>query len=193
MFEDESGGSGRKILKGPSLYFVVAAVTFKDFNEVNECDQRIDRLHNELNLAPNFEFHCSKNSTKVRRAFLNAVTPYPFFYHVFALNKKPQKLWGQGFNNKSSLYKYAVGVTFENAKDWMDDTIVVIDQSGNKQFQWELAGYLRGRIKTSDSKRLIKKVKQQSSQANNLLRLADYVACGFEPPYRWENRCFGAS
>lgn len=177
VFVDESGDSGRKILNGSSLYFVVAAVTFEDFDEANACDQRIDRLRDELNLAPNYEFHFSKNSKKVRQAFLNAVSPYPFFYHVFALNKDPQKLWGPGFDNKSSLYKYAVGVTFENAKAWLDNAIVVIDQSGNKQFQGELARYLRKRIKDSEGKRLIKKVKQQRSQGNNLLQLADYVAC----------------
>ena len=176
MFVDESGDSGRKVLNGSSLYFVVAAVTFEDFDEANACDKRIDQLRDELNLTPNYEFHFSKNSKKVRQAFLNAVAPYPFFYHVFALNKEPQKLRGPGFDNKSSLYKYAAGVTFENAKAWLDDAIVVIDQNGNKQFQGELARYLRRTIKDSEGKRLIKKVKQMRSQGNNLLQLADYVA-----------------
>ena len=103
VFVDESGDCGRKILDGSSLYFVVAAVTFEEHDEANACDQRIDLLRRELNLAPGYEFHFSNNSKKVRQAFLSAVAPYLFFYHVFALNKDPQKLWEPGFDNKSTL------------------------------------------------------------------------------------------
>jgi hypothetical protein len=176
VFVDESGDSGRKIPHGSSAYFVVGAVTFEDYDEASECDARIARLREELKLPPTFEFHFSHNSKRQRQAFLEAVSPYQFFYHIFALNKDPVKLWGPGFNHKASLYKYAAGLTFENAKAWLDNAIVVIDRNGSKEFQWELARYLRRRIKDGDGRNLIKKVKQADSRGNNLLQLADYVA-----------------
>ena len=43
-FVDESGDSGRKILNGSSLYFVVAVVTFEDHDDALACDHRIGLL-----------------------------------------------------------------------------------------------------------------------------------------------------
>lgn len=174
-FVDESGDAGRKIAKGSSPYFVVALVTFQDDNEALTCDERIGLLRGELGLPTAYEFHFAKNSKKVRQAFLSAVNPFPFFYHVFALNKNPERLYGPGFENKDSLYKYAVRLTFENAKPFLDNAIVVIDENGDAKFRDELATYLRKRVKDPDGRRLIRKVKLQRSSGNNLLQLADYV------------------
>ena len=176
-FVDESGDPGRKILNGSSLYFVVAVVTFEDNDEALACDQRIELVRRELGLPPRYEFHFSENPKKTRQAFLAAITPYPFFFHVFALNKDPQKLYGPGFEYKDSLYKFAAGLTFENAKPFLASTTVIIDQNGDRNFQRELAKYLRRRIRDEEGARLIKSVKQQKSSGNNLLQLADYVAC----------------
>ncbi len=63
---------------------------------------------------------------------------------------------------------------FENAKDKLENAIVVVDKSGSLDFRNQLAKYLRKRIKDQD--RLIKKVKLQRSEANNLIQLADYIA-----------------
>ena len=128
VFVDESGDSGRKIQNGSSKYFVVCAVTFEDHEIANNCDRRIDLLREVLRLPPTFEFHFAHNSKKIRLAFLDAVSPYQFYYHVFALNKDPEKLWGKGFNYKSSLYKYAASLTFENAKAWLENATVIIDR-----------------------------------------------------------------
>jgi hypothetical protein len=175
-FLDESGDPGRKILNGSSVFFVVALVTFNVQEDADACDRRISLLREELNLDPGFEFHFSKNAKRVRRAFLEAVTPYDFFYHVFALNKDPQKLYGPGFDHKESLYKFTTRLTFENAKPYLSNATVIIDGSGDRKFRDELATYLRARVNDQGGRQLIKKVKIQRSQGNNLLQLADYVA-----------------
>ena len=176
VFVDESGDAGRKIVNGSSLYFVVALVTFDDHDEADACDQRIALLRRELNFAPSYEFHFSGNSRKVRRQFLEAVSPYRFFYHSFALNKDPQKLYGPGFDHKESLYKFTAGLTFENAKPFLNNATVVVDECGDRKFRDELAAYLRARVRDEGGRRLIKKVKLQRSSGNNLLQLADYIA-----------------
>ena len=176
VFIDESGDPGRKTDRGSSLYFVVALVSFDDDGEALACDKRIDLLRQELNRPSNFEFHFAKNSKNIREQFLKAVTPYTFFYHIFALNKDPNKLYGPGFDVKESLYKFTARLTFENAKPYLDNAKVVIDKSGDWRFRDELATYLRRRVRDREGRRLIRGVKLQRSDGNNLLQLADYVA-----------------
>ena len=174
IFIDESGDSGLKIDKGSSRYFTVGLVLFEEYEEAISCDQRIQLLKKEVGWRENDEFHFKNNSDKIRVAFLKAVSPYNFFYYGIVINKDPKKLFGDGFKNKSSFYKYACGLVFENAKEKMRDSTVIIDESGNLDFKNQLATYLRKRVNKND--KLIKKIKMQRSESNNLLQLADYVA-----------------
>ena len=66
---------------------------------------------------------------------MNAVAPYSFFYYGIVINKDSSKLYGDGFRNKSSFYKYACSLVFENAKEKLNNAIVVIDKSGNLNFE----------------------------------------------------------
>ena len=175
VFVDESGDPGRKLGQGSSTYFTVALVTFEDNSVAAACDERISLLRLELSLPKDHEFHFYANSSKVRQAFLTAVSPYDFFYHAFSLNKDPAKLYGPGFNFKGPLYKNVCGMVFENAKPYLDDATVVIDKSGEREFRNELAAYLRRKMKVS-GRNPIRKIKMEQSRLNNLLQLADYVA-----------------
>lgn len=174
VFIDESGDSGLKIEKGSSRFFTVSLVVFEDNDEAEACDKRIELLKREIGWEGGSEFHFKRNSDKVRETFLNAVSPYSFFYYGIVINKDPKKLWGAGFKNKESFYKYACGLVFENAKEKLQKASVVIDRSGNLEFRNQLAKYLRRKVNVKD--RLIVKVKMQRSTGNNLLQLADYVA-----------------
>lgn len=175
VFIDESGDPGLKIEKGSSKFFTVALVIFEDKEEALACDQRIKLLKRELGWEENSEFHFKRNSDKARRALLKAVAPYNFFYYGIVINKDPKKLWGEGFRNKTSFYKYTCSLVFQNAKDKLTESIVVIDKSGSLNFRNQLAKYLRRR-RDEEGKRLIKKIKMQRSKGNNLLQLADYIA-----------------
>ena len=176
VFIDESGDPGRQIHRGSSRYFIVALVTFDDDQDALDCDHRIESLKRELGRPPGFEFHFAKNSKNIREEFLKAVTPYPFFYHIFALDKDPSKLHGLGFDDKETTYKFTALRTFENAKPYLDYARVVIDESGDRKFRDELATYLRRRVRDREGRGLIRGVKTQRSRNNNLLQLADYVA-----------------
>ncbi len=173
-FIDESGDSGLKTESGSSRYFTVGLVVFEDLDEASACDQRIQLLKKELGWLANSEFHFKRNSDKIKRAFLNAVSPYNFFYYGIVINKDPKKLWGEGFKNKESFYKYACGLVFENAKEKLERSIVTIDESGSLDFKRQLAGYLRRKVNRENN--AIRKVKMQRSESNNLLQLADYIA-----------------
>lgn len=175
-FIDEAGDTGLKTNEGSSRYFVVALVVFEDHDEATRCDQRISLLRTELGYQERYEFHFSHNSDRVRKRFLEAVAPYNFFYFGFALNKDRDKLWGPGFQVKASLYKFTCGTVFENAKPYLCDATVVIDESGTDTFRRQLGKYLSSRTLDQTSRPTIKKVKMQRSASNNLLQLADYVA-----------------
>jgi hypothetical protein len=172
VFIDESGDSGTKIPEGSSAFFIVSLVVFEDHDEAIACDQRIELLKRELGRDSQSEFHFKKNSDRIRLAFIKAVAPYNFFYYGIVLDKK--NLPREGFEDKRSFYKYACGLVFENAKDKLDQAIVVVDRSGSLEFRSQLESYLKKKM--NDETKRIKSVKMQRSCSNNLLQLADYVA-----------------
>lgn len=174
-FIDESGDPGRKLTKGSSRFFVVAVVIFEDNDVAADCDQRISLLRRELSLPKDYEFHFYCNSHRVRLSFLQAIAPYPFFHHCFALDKDPKKLLGEGFKHKESMYKYVCRLVLTNARPQLSQATVVIDESGDRRFRNQLVPYLRKHIE-EEGRRVIKKVKSEPSLSNNLLQLADYVA-----------------
>ncbi len=174
VFIDESGDSGLRIESGSSRFFTIGLVVFEDLEEATACDQRIQLLKKELGWTRESEFHFKNNSDRVRKAVLQAVAPYSFFYYGIVINKDPEKLYGEGFRSKNSFYKYTCSLVFENAKEKLQDAIVVVDRSGGLDFRSQLATYLRKRM--NKDKKILKQVKMQRSESNNLLQLADYVA-----------------
>jgi len=173
VFIDESGDPGLKLAEGASRFFTIVMIAFEDHDDALACDQRIGLLRTELSLPPDYEFHFKENSDRVREAFFKAVIPYNFFYYGIVINKI--QLRGEGFKYKESFYKYVSSLLFENAKDKLNNAIVVIDQSGRKLFKYQLATYLKKKANTKEKVR-IKKVKMQDSKGNNLLQLVDMVA-----------------
>ena len=172
-FLDESGDTGRKTDGGSSKYFIVSLVFFLDNDEALACDQRISLLRNELGLPDNYEFHFSNNSKRVREAFLEAAARYNFTVITVVINKDRDKLYGEGFNIKSSFYKYACQMVLTNAMPYLDQATLILDRSGSATFQGQLKNYLRNKL--DDHERLkIKKIKAQDSHKNNLLQLVDY-------------------
>lgn len=176
VFLDESGDPGLAIEKGASKYFTIALVVFEDNEEATACDQRIDLLRKEIRWKKGEEFHFKRNSHRIRKSFLQAVAPYNFFYYGIVFDKNPHKLSNDLFLSKKSFYSYTCGLVFETAKSRLHEAIVIIDKSGGTEFRIELTKYLRRKMNTQGKVLLIKKVKMQTSQGNNLLQLADYIA-----------------
>ena len=172
-FLDESGDSGLKPAQGSSRYFVVALVTFDDNDEAEAADQRITLLRRELGFHPSYEFKFNKCRGDVREAFLRAVAPYSFFHFGVVINKA--RLYGEGFKYKEPFFKYVSSLVFQNAKPFLDNTTVVIDGTGSRDFRKSLQQYLKKRI-NEPGQRSIAKVKVQDSANNNLLQLADMIA-----------------
>ncbi len=80
VFVDESGDTGLHLAKGSSDLFAVMLVMFEENDEAQAADDRITLLRRELRKSEAFEFYFKENSDAVRRAFLEAIVPYNFFY-----------------------------------------------------------------------------------------------------------------
>jgi hypothetical protein len=180
VFIDESGDTGFKFKEGSSDYFIIVLVVFEDFDQANLCDQRIQQLKTELGKKQDWEFHFKTNTHKIRETFLKAVLPYNFFYYGIVINKS--KMLGTTFENKENFYRYTCSLVFENAKDKLNNAIVLIDGSGEREFRNNLSKYLKHKM-NDYNKQLIKKVKMQTSHSNCLLQLADYVAGSINRSY----------
>lgn len=174
IFIDESGDTGRKTEKKSSALFVVSMVRFNDAEEAQRCDQAIDSLRQQLTLPSDFEFHYSRNTDRIRKEFLKEVSKFKFRVKTLAIDKEPSILYGEGFNNKDSFYKYACRLLLESAKGVVKDATVVIDRRGSKSFQLEMKQYINKKF--DNGLKMIKKVKQDGSHKNNLLQVADYFA-----------------
>ena len=168
VFIDESGDTGLTIEKGATKYFIIVMVAFEDNDEASACNKRIDLLRRELRLSPDYEFHFHRNSDRAREAFLRAVLPYQFFYYGIVINK--EKLFGEGFKNKESFYKYAASLLFENAKDKLERAIVVIDESGRQLFKYQLASYLRKNINSGAVNRSLSGNKRDNQKFRSIIR-----------------------
>ena len=173
VFVDESGDPGMRQKRGSSSLFIITAVIFLDNEDADACDHKISELRQKYFGSARTEFKFNKCCYDHRIAFLEGVAGQEFLYLAFVLNKS--QLFGPGFQNKDSFYKYTSKLLFENARPYLSNATIVIDQSGNRKFRQQLQSYLRRKINTEEE--TIRRVKTEASHSNNLLQLADMV-CG---------------
>ena len=187
VFVDESGDPGLKLDKGSSKYFIVTLVVFEDLKDAEDLDLRILLLRKEFGFHRRFEFKFNHLRSDYRIKFLEAISPYSFLYFGIVINKR--KLFDKGFNYKSSFYKYACSLVFENAKPYLNNATVIIDGSGSKDFRRQLKKYLKDRINEERSEiRYIKKVKIEDSKRKNLLQVADMIVGSIGRSYKYEKK-----
>ena len=106
-------------------------VAFQNHDEALAVDDRISLLRKEHGLPDNFEFHFNTLNFAHRLIFLEAIASYNFFYCAVVMNKAS---WtGRKLQFKESLYNYACGLIFEQAKPLLNNAVVVIDESGSKK------------------------------------------------------------
>lgn len=177
VFLDEAGDVGFKFSKGSSRLLIVTIVLFEEQEEAKNCDLRIDLLREELQLPKKFEFHFNQNSPEIRRAFLQAVVPYNFFYFAIVIDKEKFNLTAR-IPTAEAFYRYACSLVFEKAKPYLNEAVVIIDGSGDRDFKRNLQHDLKHRINRPLAKaRFIKMIKVQDSERNNLIQLTDMI-CG---------------
>jgi hypothetical protein len=172
---DESGDCGLKFEKGSSEFFTCTAVVFLDELSASACNRNIDSLCVALKWPVGSEFHFARCSDRVRKAFLQTVVSDNFLYASIVVNKK--RLYGDRFKNPGEFYDFSVGIACEQIRPLLDDSKIIIDRSGDREFGRRLGKSLKSKMTDSDGTRRIKKVVMERSHSNNLIQLADMV-CG---------------
>ena len=176
-FVDESGDPGMKLGKGSSDYLIITMVVFDTPEAAAEVEAKMREVRQQFGWKKAHEFHFNKMSERYRKEFLEAVAAMDFRYYSMVMDKA--NLEHEGFKNPASLYKCTCNYLFSNGRKHLRDAIVVVDGSGSKQFKKEFTAYLRKRANehVEGEVKLIKKVKVQDSDKNDLIQLAD-MCCG---------------
>ncbi len=145
VFVDESGDPGMQQKYGSSALFIITAVIFLENEDADACDHRINDLRQKCFGNARTEFKFNKCCYDHRLVFFNGICEQEFLYLAFVLNKC--KLFGPGFEQKDSFYKYSSKLLFENARPYLSRATVVIDGSGNREFRSQLQSYLKNKDK----------------------------------------------
>lgn len=176
VYVDESGDTGLNGDASSSSHFVVTAVVFACPQEAQKCSQNLDNLRKELGWQQDAEFKFSKLNPANRVKFLQSVSAFDFRYYSVILDKK--KLDGKGFKFQKSFYKFPIRILFKNAKHFLKEAVVCVDQFRNDDFRIEVEKYLKIRINnSSSSSQPIKELIMADSRSDNLLQMVD-VVCG---------------
>ena len=156
-FIDESGTPGTS--NGDDDYFAVSIVLFYSKQEVESAINAIDELARVLRLPADYEFHCSRNTTKSQDGFFNVLPKLDFRFISIIIKK-------DDFRSTSSYSRMADLLLSELGKRYND---VLIEMDSNPAFH-------------STLKRNSKKfgfshfrIRERSSRSNRLIQLADYV------------------
>jgi hypothetical protein len=174
-FIDESGDCGLKLDRGSSPFFTVAVVVFSDVFSADACDRGIDELRRKLSIPGKQEFHFNECRDSLRQKFLKHVVNENFRYYAFILNK--QKLWAEKYRDPDEVYQMAAKFVCDNARQYFENTKVVIDKTGDREFKRRLEKTLKATMTDQDGTCRIRKVSMEHSHLNNLVQLADMV-CG---------------
>lgn len=174
IFIDESGDSGMKGKRGSSSHFVITAVCFSEAAAATACDRAISRLRQQCFRNERTEFHFNTCSHRNRELFLRSVADHDFRYWALILNKR--LLQGQGLSQRYVFYDYASKLLLEMGGSYLQDAVICLDKSGNRDFYHHLQKLLRDSLNSS-AKQGVRRIKSEPSHSNNLLQLADMV-CG---------------
>ena len=130
-----------KLGAGSSDLFILTAILFQDRDEARRCDERFPAVRAGLRLHANYEFHFHQESKKTRRRFFEALVPFGFQYLAVVVEKDRLNtpIYNPAFRYKEGVIKYTAGKLFENAKPYLKDATVVIDDSGSRGWGNQLA------------------------------------------------------
>lgn len=175
---DESGDTGRKLWRGSSRWFILAAAIVPE--SAPGCGitcQAVEAYRRKF--TDDEELHFSHNSHQQHMDFLHYMHDQEFVYAAVVIDKrkliitKPYIL-----ATKMSLLQYAFTNLFDQLQPWLDDPIVLMDNSGSKHFNQMLGRHLLrlyGGLGVHEIHQ-IRQVRSVDSASEPLVQLADYIA-----------------
>jgi hypothetical protein len=175
---DESGDTGRKLWRGSSRWFVLAAAIVPEaLNGCGPTCQHVARYREQY--MGDEELHYSKNTHQQHMDFLQYMHDKDFVFASVAIDKRRLLLKKPYlFRTKMTLLHYAFDSLFTELKPWLDNPTVLIDTNGSRHFNRALSRHLLGVFGSHHKGDVhsIKQVMAVDSRSEPLVQLADYVA-----------------
>lgn len=175
---DESGDSGRKLWRGSSQWFVLAAVIVPESgSECGPICREIARYREES--MGGAELHFAHNSHAQHVDFFKFMANKDYLFAAVAVDKRRLMLTRpRVLINKRALFEYCINVLFNQIKSSLDNPVVLIDEGGSYAFNKALKKYIAKRFGSRHKGDLhsVKYVEMVSSINEPLVQLADYVA-----------------
>ncbi|MGH7057157.1 MAG: DUF3800 domain-containing protein [Acetobacteraceae bacterium] len=176
VFIDESGDAGFHVERGSTPIFVAAMVIFSDGDAARKTEETIREAAARLRVVPEFKFNNSRDS--VRGGFFNAVQDCPFLVRAIVVRK--EAIYSPRLKtDKEGFYRFFVRQMLANDNGTLDSAKVVIDGSGDREFQKRLVAALRQRLGSR-----LSKVHFSNSRSDLLVQLADMCAGAIARSYR---------
>lgn len=175
---DESGDTGRKIWKGSSRWFVVAAVVVPD--SIDGCGLTCSAVSDyQRQYMGGRELHFAHNTHEEHEAFFEYMKDKEYVFAAVAMDKV--KLLHRRpyiFKRKATILQACLDELFTELKPWLDNPIVLLDTNGpgmlNRMLTRHLLRYFGARHKGDIHS--LKQVRYVDSRDEPLVQLADYVA-----------------
>ena len=156
IYADESGVPG--LANNARDYFIVSLIIIDSEIISEDIRHKIENLRIDLGLSEDYEFHSSRNSIRVQKAFIRLMANLKFKFITVALKKTNRR-------NDVTYHKMAT-LLADNLKSFNN---IKIEMDSNPILYTELKKALKA------SKIKLDKIRQRNSKSNRLIQLADYV------------------
>ena len=157
-YSDESGSPGTANYENDCL--LIALVIFESEQDRDEAENAISGLRTTLRLPIDYEFHCSRNTTRVQEAFVKLISRLKFRFIVV-------NIWKNN-DERYATYERISALLIDEIQARFSDIKIEMDTNPALRIQLKKRIYERGLTKI--------KLREQRSKSCCQIQIADYVA-----------------
>lgn len=179
VFIDDSGDAGFKFGQGSTNYLVLAAVVFREREDLEHAISLIEGSRFRYRptgqaVADTREYKFSKTSDERKRRFFKAIEPAKFHVRAIVIDKR--KIYsGRLRENPSALKSYMIHQMLTHHFGQIQNADLIIDGQDTRAFEVGDREYFM-RVVNQKSPGTLKRVQFVDSQESAPIQLADMVA-----------------
>ncbi|MFE1082488.1 DUF3800 domain-containing protein [Brevibacterium sediminis] len=169
VYVDDSGDGGFKFDSGSSSHLIMAAVVFKDLDQMSALKAAFERCRAATGHKAEFKF--AKTKDRVKDSFFAEIEPVEFKARVIVINKN--LIWARKYRQNASMLKnLAIHQLLDHGFGHIRDAKVFLDGQDTKAFGIPDSHYVMNSVKPG----AIREVKFADSKSTIGVQLADMVA-----------------
>jgi len=184
VFMDESGDPGFKLDQGSSRFLGIAAVIFRNRDDMAYTEQILSGAKSNLGWKQIQEFRFHHASLDVRTSFCLALRECPFTVHSVVIDKRIIFPNAPLRHSPGCFYQYLIRLLLERNQQSINNAKVVLDDNSFREIETFLRKHLRS------DKKMITSLKLIESSKSPLLQIADLAAGSVLRSYYPEKKRF---